>query len=71
MNNWIPLTERLPENGQEVIFCDRDVVYEGFYVEGEKTHRKEWHPAYAGFFLDRVTAWMPLPEPFREEESDG
>ena len=71
MNNWISVTERLPEDGQEVIFCDRVVVYEGFYLTNRKTNKKEWRPAYSSFSIGRVTAWMPFPEPYREEESDG
>ena len=70
MNNWIPVTERLPEDGQEVIFCDRDVVYEGFYLTNRKTNKKEWRPAYSSFSIGGVTAWMPLPEPYREESDE-
>ena len=67
---WTPVAERPPEDGQEVIFCDRDVVYEGFYVTSRKTNKKEWRPAYSSFSIGRVTAWMPLPEPYREESDE-
>lgn len=53
-SNWIPVTERLPERGQEVI------VYSGGVLKPE---------VYAWYFLDkdydnwaRITHWMPLPD---------
>ena len=65
---WIPVTERLPEYGEEVIAdfrneqIGRDRIGVSYcYVQKE------------GFFSDvpfeyKVIAWMPLPVPWRGEE---
>ena len=62
---WIPVTERLPEDGQTVIACvthrfgDESIIPMVF-----------WHESY--FHWQDVTHWMPLPEPpMRKGENDG
>ena len=58
-SNWIPVTERLPEDGQWVLT---------YYAD--KKHRVTKYDSYDGFPLVfttglewvRVTHWMPLPE---------
>lgn len=56
---WIPVTERLPEEGARVIvtqiFGERTTVYCTIFPF-EKTKEKY------------ITAWMPLPEPYKESE---
>ena len=51
---WIPVTERLPENGNRVLVCfingHIDIIE--FSEVGEKRH---------------ILAWMPLPDPYEEE----
>lgn len=60
---WIPCSERLPENAMNVIaqFSSGTVtelryagngIFEGIYDHSTKV----------------IIAWMPLPEPYREEE---
>ena len=60
---WIPCSERLPENAMNVIaqFSSGTVtelryagngIFEGIYDYSTKV----------------IIAWMPLPEPYREEE---
>ena len=57
--NWIPVTERLPEVGKTVLFCDYDRdIYVG--------HRAIEHWWSVDDKVKNVTAWMPLPEPFKE-----
>lgn len=59
---WIPVSERLPESRVYVL-----VTYEYQYglidhgISWYEDKRKEW------MSTREVTAWMPLPEPYREE----
>ena len=68
---WIPVSERLPEENKKVIiFTKTENLYVGTYCQNmDKTQN--------GVFLirdniymqiDRIAAWMPLPEPYRGEE---
>ena len=61
MREWIPVAKRLPEVGQRVIVTqmvsDRTVVYCTTFPF-EKTKEKY------------ITAWMPLPKPFKGETEE-
>lgn len=65
---WIPVSERLPDNGQKVVFFNygADAVYAGKfnYIGARGT---VWFRAgktsYPGSY------WMPLPEPPKEDAS--
>lgn len=57
---WIPVTERLPNIGEKVItYCKGYGVKENFR-SGDGT----W---WVGF---KITHWMPLPEPPKEDEDE-
>lgn len=64
---WIPVTERLPNAGERVLITvfnpDFDTpAYTS--IDHLKANGEEW-------FLNSksdVTAWMPLPEPYKGEE---
>lgn len=75
-NGWIPVTERLPEedgayivtfkNGIRVRMagygcCRRTVLG---YPIGHGWYNLETAQYYAG---DSINAWMPLPEPYKED----
>ena len=55
---WIPVTERLPEQGQEVI------VYDGGVVGPKVFAYHFWNKDYSSWL--RITHWMPMPEPPKE-----
>lgn len=67
-DKWIPVTERLPEEGEEVMVF-------GYWHEKFQPlmcylspHRKgEWFTTVAGQQVYEVTHWMPLPQPPKGE----
>jgi len=66
---WIPVSERLPKDGQHVLFCDIDNdIMVGYHVKG----RPDTHFSQDGTYEDmkNVRAWMPLPEPHKTESED-
>lgn len=64
---WIPVSERLPMQGTSVIISANvgrlfSYVGEGWY-DGY-----EWHDKDVFETKKAVTAWMPMPEPYRGDE---
>lgn len=56
---WIPCSERLPErNGYYLVTGRRGAVNKLLYQDGY------WYGNW------KVFAWMPLPEPYREERTE-
>ena len=61
---WIPVSERLPEEGRSVLVCFRSqggmaqAVSERFNISGE------WRWSALGG--RKPLAWQPLPEPYKE-----
>ena len=53
------MAERLPEQGQEVI------VYDGGVLKPKVFCYHFWNPNYGSWA--RVTHWMPMPEPPKED----
>ena len=64
---WIPCSERLPEDGTWNIFSDGKNISVERYKMDAIDH---FFPQGRWFSLDEAIAWMPLPEPYREEVSD-
>ena len=58
---WIPVSERLPEDNTKVLVT-LDATYR------EKVLITWYQDKEHGFLCGLVTAWMPLPEPYQEEE---
>ena len=56
-NKWIPCSERLPEDKQRVIIQ----MYNG---------NMEIIEFSTIGLTDHILAWMPLPEPYKEEPDD-
>lgn len=64
--HWIPVSERLPEVGQDVLFSVRDLfVSEGCLREDGDWSQYRWQAIQR---KESVTAWMPLPKPWKGEQ---
>lgn len=74
---WIPCSERLPEEGERVLCThlgglnpNRQVI-EHIYQNGEFVSGwdMDMNPSSSTFgqrYMGKVIAWMPLPEPYKE-----
>ena len=83
---WIPCSERLPEIKQHVLLsCYGRVIYGRMISEdgnsgypvfeicdsvGEKRPIVLETTVHSKFTTSRIIAWMPLPEPYREERTE-
>lgn len=67
-NGWIPVSERLPEKNKDVIATVKYSGFMGMYGRWLKTafidDYGEWNGECIG---GEVIAWMPLPEPYKED----
>lgn len=66
---WIPVSERLPEEGLTVL-----ILAENGHIEFGQRDENKWEwlaESIADYWTEaeEVIAWQPLPEPY--EESDG
>lgn len=69
--HWIPVTEKLPEDGRQVLVYARGARYAlakyDEMMEADGSYKKQWvtfdawKPLYT---IKEVIAWMPLPAPF-------
>lgn len=60
---WMPVTERKPDEGYRVIVTDFG------YVEVARWFDGRWYDI-DGNTLKGVTAWMPLPEPWKGADDE-
>lgn len=76
---WIPVSERLPKaeygESDSVLVCFEDERQAVLYFDGGNwcyptgetyisvNHKNGWH--------NKVVAWQPLPEPYKEGEQNG
>ena len=65
---WIPCSEKLPEKGEVVLITNgkgnvRCGQYRSEHDVRDGTHYWWWK----GKTVETVLAWMPLPEPYRED----
>ena len=62
---WIPVSERLPKQGQEVICQCRASIINVLKLDADGDWYQDASHCYMRGF---VIAWMPLPEPYKAEE---
>lgn len=70
-SKWIPVSERLPEDNELVLFSTKtDRVFEGRYFADNTD--QQWYSFRDECFAwnNVVIAWMPLPKPYKAE-SEG
>lgn len=68
---WIPVRERLPEDRELILFSTKtDRVFQGKFFE-DNTDR-QWYSFRddAWAWNNVVTAWQPLPEPYKEADNE-
>lgn len=65
---WIPVSERLPEDGEWAIFTDGSTISVERYKADAIDH---FYPQGRWFSFDKATAWLPLPEPYKAESEGG
>ena len=82
---WIPVSERLPEIGKKVLVtaygrtcyammtsADENYGYPVFRLQDSLKERTVCETtAHSDMTSSRITAWMPLPEPYKQQESEN
>lgn len=65
---WIPVSKRLPEDEQEILFSTKTGrVHSGKYHDDDSVNQWYSHKDKCRAWNNVVTAWMPLPEPYKGE----
>ena len=71
-SGWIPVSERLPEEGQEILFSTKTGrVHNGKYHDDDSANQWYSHKDKCRAWNNVVNAWMPLPKPYEPQESEG
>ena len=67
---WIPVSERLPEDEQEVLITYKiNVKNHVWSAIWDKLHGRFYDKEYISYIsLNYVTAWMPLPSHYEGED---
>lgn len=64
---WISVKDRLPKEDEDIIaFCYYHESWQAQVCHFSSNYGGQWYTSVAGQWV-RVTHWMPLPEPPKEE----
>lgn len=71
-NRWIPIKEDIPENDKLMLVTVNDkhnnITFENALMIGYYSDEEGWIlEGYLDWIEPNVTAWMPLPEPYKEQ----
>jgi hypothetical protein len=64
---WIPCSKRLPNVGEDVLFCDSEWTEEGWLMANGDWWQLRWSTVVP---KKEVTAWMPLPKPYKGGDTE-
>lgn len=67
---WIPVDERLPRGGENVLAYYHNPYNQFIVCATWDSKRQEWIPDLESIDGYYITAWMPLPEPPKNEVSE-
>jgi hypothetical protein len=66
---WIPVSEGLPEDEQEILFSTKTGrVHSGKYYDDDSVNQWYSHKDKCRAWNNVVSAWMPLPAPYKMSE---
>ena len=68
VQEWISVTERMPEIGQKCLIANREIVVRGWLrPDGVWKTGVSSDEIWSTFSLYQPTHWMPMPEPPKED----
>ena len=74
VGEWIPVSEELPEDGLVLVTVNdkhNNMTFENTLMTGCYCYAEGWIlEGYIDWVDPNVTAWMPLPEPYKEQNDD-
>lgn len=68
-HQWIPCSERLPAYGEDVLISIGGYCNVGHIVPVNEEEQYNWYFSGWYHFPKDVDAWMPLPEPYKEDNN--
>ena len=70
VGEWIPCSERLPEDGDNVLVCLTNGTYDIAFIHNYDNKYYCWLSNSDDYCYENesIIAWMPLPLPFKEDE---